>query len=264
MQLAETHSGIRQVRLLSSSLLLFTACSSSASTDPVIPTVAGVYLLQRADGAVLPVPPPAPGSTDPCPAAITDGALSLGDAPQDRALPPLYTVYVIGSRACDPNGIPAEPKEVARDAGVWSASRDVVAFNSNARFGLGNYQGALQADASGPSISLRIGGHEYSFRKLDPTLQAFGTVAVAVLDQQGLRVGGALIVFHLSNGQVSRGVSSDAGPAFATSASPGSTRINIAPPSGYTFAQGQANPVIVPLSTERMTEVTVLLVRTAP
>lgn len=87
-----------------------------------------------------------------------------------------------------------------------------------------------------------------------------------MLDQQGTRLRGALLVFHLSNGRVTRGVSSDIGEPFATGASPGSVRINIAPPNRYTLAPGQANPVIVPVpvTTSPIIQVTVLLAKTAP
>jgi hypothetical protein len=89
-----------------------------------------------------------------------------------------------------------------------------------------------------------------------------GYVAVTVADQLGAAVNYALIVFHYSNGQVQRAHSRTTGAPQLGGTSPGPVTINIAPPDGYTFAPGQANPVDATIVSGQTTQVSVVLAKT--
>ncbi|MGI8549127.1 MAG: hypothetical protein ACR2M1_17695 [Gemmatimonadaceae bacterium] len=54
------------------------------------------------------------------------------------------------------------------------------------------------------------------------------------------------------------------GQPFAAGASSGTVRINVAPPTGYTIALGQANPVIASVMPGQVNQVTVLVAKAAP
>lgn len=59
-----------------------------------------------------------------------------------------------------------------------------------------------------------------------------------------------------------RGFSLTTGIPLAVPASLGTEVINIGPPSGYTFAPGQSNPVEVETKSGEMARVTVVLTKT--
>lgn len=184
----------RRLHLLAPTLLLV-GCFGSP-TGPEVSAVTELYVLERVDGAPLPARSPNTGPTDLCPPAITDGELSIDTGPTDHAFPPLYTISVVSSQGCESNGIPAERTEVVRDAGAWSVDGARANFNSNPRFGFGVYQGTAQPASPGPLLTVEPKGHAYTFRRLDAAHHQTGIVSVAVVDQQGIHVAAALMVFH--------------------------------------------------------------------
>lgn len=241
--------------------LLLLACSIGSATDPDASRLTGLYILTEVDGVPLPVPPPAPGSRDPCPPAITDGQFSLLQGPRS---PQGYTISVVSTRACDPEGIPIDGTEVVHDAGLWSLDGSRISFASSPYNRNGNYQGTVETVSTVPTISVPLGGHTYTFRRLDPARANSGSVTVFVVDSQGMRVAGALMVFHSADGIVTRAFSGNAFDPLITDAAPGNEVISIAPPPGYTFAPGQPNPINATIVSEQITRVTVVLAKTAP
>ena len=229
------------------------------TTSPGVRAVLGLYILTHVDGAPLPSPPAAPGSADPCPPAVTDGEFSLIQGPRT---PQLYTLSVAASRACDPGGIPSDATGVLEDGGGWSISGNQISFTSSPSNGHGSYRGTVDSLSPEPIVSVPFGGHTYTFRRLDPDRDQSAGVAATIVDESGAPVPGALIVFHSSNGQVERGFSGTTKTPFAVPASLGTEVINIGPPSGYTFAPGQSNPVEVEIKSGQLAQVTVLLMKT--
>lgn len=241
-------------------VLLLGCDAGSNATGPGVKPVLGLYILTRVDGAPLPSPPAAPGTADPCPPAITDGEFSLSQGPRT---PQVFTLLVMASRACDPEGIPSEATGVASDAGDWSINGSQIRFTSSPYHGNGSYRGTVESLSPEPIVSVPFGGHTYTFRRLKAPDALPGYVAVTVTDQLGAAVNYALIVFHYSNGQVQRAYSRATGAPQLGGGSPGPLVINIAPPAGYTFAPGQANPVDTTIVSEQTTQVSVVLVKTS-
>lgn len=235
------------------------ACTTGSATSPEASAVGGLYVLALVDGAPLPVPPPSPGSSVPCPSAITDGSLSLLPAGVER--PQLYSISVYASRACDPDGIPAEPTYVVNEAGSWSISGSRIGFVPSRYFEQGAHEGTLQRTGSAPEIVVAMGGRTYTFRSTQPARDQAGTVAVQVVDEQGARVAGALLVFRSADGLVTRGASSASGPAFATSVAPGTLVVGVRPPTGYAIAPAQVNPVTATVAPGQTTQLTLVLAK---
>ncbi|MEO6863861.1 MAG: hypothetical protein ABI229_00275 [Gemmatimonadaceae bacterium] len=231
-------------------------------TSPEASAVGGLYILAQVDGASLPAPPPAPGSSVPCPPAITDGELGLDPPGVER--PQLYGIKVYSTRACDPGGIPIDGTPVLTDGGAWSVSGGQISFVSPPSNRKGSYQGSVQAGSPVPAVTVSFAAHTYTFRRLDPSRDRSSSVTAIVVDQQGLRVAGALIIFHSSNGQVLRTYSGATFPPLVADASIGTEVIGVAPPVGYTFAPSQQNPVSATIVTGQMTTVTVVLAKTTP
>ena len=251
-----TYHQTSRVGLIALSALLLGCSAQSSLTEPDVNPVLGLYILTHVDGAPLPSPPAAPGAADPCPPAITDGQFSLEEGP---GTPQLFTISVFASRACDPGGIPTAGTEVVKDAGGWSITGNQLSFTSSPYNGHGSYQGTVDSVASVPVVSIPFGGHTYTFRRIDPYADQQAGVTVTVVDESGARVGGALMVFHSPNGLVDRGFSLTTGTPLAVPASVGTEVINIGPPSGYTFAPGQSNPVAVQITSGQLAQVTVVL-----
>ncbi|MEO7216783.1 MAG: hypothetical protein ABI026_01180 [Gemmatimonadaceae bacterium] len=168
----------------------------------------------------------------------------------------------MATRACNPGGIPTEPTGVASDAGGWSISGSQISFTSSPSNRHGSYRGTVDSLSPEPVVSVPFGGHTYTFRQLNAPQAPPGYVAVKVADQLGAAVDYALIVFHYSNGQVQRAQSRPTGEPQLGGTSPGPVIINIAPPAGYTFAPGQANPVNAAIVSGQTTQVSVVLVKT--
>lgn len=246
------------VVLCACSALLLGCSAGSSTTGPDVSPVRGLYILAQVDGEPLPSPPAALGSADPCPPAITDGEFSLSQGPRT---PQLYTLSVVATRACDPGGIPIEPNGVASDAGGWSITGSQLNFTSSPSNRHGSYRGTVESLSPVPIVSVPFGGHTYTFRRLDAPQAPPGYVAVTVTDQLGAAVNSALIVFHYSNGQVQRAHSRTTGEPQLGGTSPGAVVINIAPPAGYTFAPGQANPINSTIVSGQTTQVTVVLTK---
>lgn len=225
-----------------------------------VSSVGGLYLLTQVDGAPLPVPPAAPGTADPCPPAITDGELSLLPPGGERTAL-FYALSVYSSRACDPDGIPVDASVVVKDAGSWNLDGDHVTFASNQYYRLGTYRGTVHNVSPNAEISFQLQNHTYVFQRLDPRRDVSSSVTAIIVDQEGTRVGGTLIVFHSPNGQVQRAFSGTTGTPVIVPAAPGTEVINVAPPLGYTFAPGQTNPVKALIKGGEMTRVTVVLAR---
>lgn len=248
----------RAVLFAFSALLL--GCSLGPNTTgPGVRPVLGLYILTQVDGAPLPSPPAAPGSADPCPPAVTDGEFSLSQGPRT---PQLYTLSVVASRACDPGGIPSEATGVASDAGSWSINGSQISFTSSPSNGHGKYRGTVDSLSHEPVVSVPFGGHTYTFRRLDPHRDQSAGVALTIVDESGAPVPGALFVFHSSDGEVVRGYSGTSKSPLSGPASLGTEVINIGPPSGYTFAPGQSNPVEVEIKSGELAQVTVVLMKT--
>jgi hypothetical protein len=169
---------------------------------------------------------------------------------------------VEASRACDPGGIPIDATDVVKDGGNWSINGSQISFTSSPYNRQGSYQGTVDSLSPVPIVSILFGGHTYTFRRLNTTRDQTGGVALTIVDDSGARVAGALFVFHSSNGQVVRGFSGTSKSPLAAPASLGTEVINIAPPSGYTFAPGQSNPVEVEIKSGEMAQVTVVLTKT--
>lgn len=247
------------VVLITLSVLLFGCSAASSISGPDVTPVLGVYILTQVDGASLPSPPAAPGTADPCPSAITDGQFSLQEGPRT---PQLFTVSVVASRACDPGGIPTVGTQVVKDAGNWSITSNQLSFTSSPYNGHGSYQGTVDSLSPVPVVSVAFSGHTYTFRRLDPYADQQAGVTAIIVDESGARIGGALMVFHSPNGLVERGFSVTTGTPLAVPASLGTEVINIGPPSGYTFAPGQSNPVEVEIKRGELAQVTVVLMKT--
>lgn len=241
--------------------LLLGCDAGSNTTGPGVRAVRGLYILTQVDGAPVPSPPAAPGTADPCPAAITDGEFSLSQGPRT---PQVFTFLVMASRACDPGGIPSEATGVANDAGDWSIKGSQISFTSSPYHGNGSYRGTVESLSPEPIVSVPFGGHTYTFRRLNAPDALPGYVAVTETDQAGAAVDYVLVVFHYSNGQVQRAHSGTTAAPQLGGGSPGRLVINIAPPAGYTFAPGQANPVDTTIVSGQTTQVTVVLMKTAP
>lgn len=249
----------RKVVLAASCLVL--ACGG-ASTAPDVATLAGPYVLEQVDGASLPLAPPVPSSPDPCPPTITDGQLDLDLAGSDS--PALYTVVVLSSRACEPTAIPSSATVTIGDGGRWSSGAGQVRFNSFGRSGFTTYQGTIQGISARPILAVPLREHTYTFRRVAMPRYPIGLIGVSVIDQQGSRVNGALLVVHGSNGLVMRAGTSDLAPPLVLGASEGPAVINIGPPTGYTFAPSQVNPVTINVKAGERTELTIVLAKTAP
>jgi len=248
-----------QIILVALSALLLGCNLGSNTTGPGVQPVLGLYILTQMDGAPLPSPPAAPGSANPCPPAVTDGEFSLIQGPRT---PQLYTLSVLASRACDPGGIPTDVTGVAHDGGGWSINGSQISFTSSPSNDHGSYRGTVESLSPVPIVSVPFGGHTYTFRRLDPQRDQSAGVALTIVDESDAPVAGALFVFHSSNGQVVRGFSGTSTKPLSAPASLGTEVINIAPPSGYTFAPGQSNPVEVEIKSGEMAQVTVVLTKT--
>ncbi|MEO6863862.1 MAG: hypothetical protein ABI229_00280 [Gemmatimonadaceae bacterium] len=249
-----------QIRLLF--LFLILGCLGGNVTSPEASAVGGAYILTQVDGALLPTPPPAPGTAVPCPPAITDGELSLD--PARIRDPQFYGISVYMTRACDPGGIPIDGVAVFHDAGAWSIQGDQINFVSSPYLRTGNYQGSVVTRSPVLTITIPFAGRMYTFSRLADQSRMSSGVTVLVVDQQGLRVGGALVVFRSSNGRVARTYSGTSGPEAMAVAPPGNETINIAPPAGYTFAPSQLNPVSATAVADQVTTITVVLAKTSP
>lgn len=240
--------------------VLVTACGNV--TTPEVKAVGGVYILTQVDGVPLPAPPPAPGSAVPCPPAITDGELSL--TPVGSRNYQQYGILAYLTRACDPGGIPIEATSVLNDAGDWSIAGNEISFTSSPYNRKGSYKGTVQSTSPVPVVAVAFAGHTYTYRRLADQTRESSLVTVLVVDEQGARVDGAFIVFHSATGLVTRTFTDTISPPFTASASPGTEVINIGPPSGYTFAPGQPNPVTLTLAANATDTTKVVLARTAP
>lgn len=233
------------------------------TTDPRVAAIGGLYVLEQIDGQSRPVPPPAPGTADPCPPAVTDGELSLG-TPGSERVELFYTALVNASRACDPNGIPVDASAVLKDGGTWSIAGDRLTFTSSPYNRRGVYYGTVQQVSPVPRVAVEYGGRVYTFRRLDPGRDLSSYASVAVVDQQGTPVAGALVVFRFSNGQVLRVYSGSGAMPLLAGASPGTLTVAVAPPSGYTFAPSQSNPVTTTVQPGQQVQLTVVLTKTTP
>lgn len=258
-RLCNAYQQTSHVVLVALRVLLLGCGACSSTTGPDASPVLGLYILTKVDGAPLPVPPAAPGSANPCPPAITDGQFSLQ---QGARTPPLFTVSVVASRACDPGGIPTDATQVVKDGGSWSITGSRFSFTSSPYNGHGSYQGTVESLSPVPIVSIPFGGHTYTFRRLDAYADQQAGATATIVDESGARVGGALIVFHSPNGLVERTYSLTTGTPLAAPASLGTEVINIGPPSGYTFAPGQRNPVEIEIKRGELAQVTVVLTRT--
>ena len=222
----------------------------------------GLYILAQVDGVSLPAPPPAPGSAVPCPPAITDGELDL--TPAGTRNFQSYGILAYQTRACDPGGIPIDATSILSDAGDWSIAGNQISFSSSPYNRQGSYKGIVESTSPVPIVTVQFGGHTYTYRRLaDQTRQSSGVV-VLLVDQQRARVGGALVVFHDANGRVIRSISGTTDPQVAAPASPGTEVINIAPPTGYTFAPSQPSPVTLTLTANQVDTTTVVFAKTTP
>ncbi len=251
----------RQLRLLGLAAIIL-ACGCGNDTSPEAAAASGLYILTQVDGRPVPDPPPSPGSAVPCPPAVTDGELGLGL--RDEEAPQLYAIKIYTTRACDPDGIPINATPVLTDGGGWSISGSQISFVSSPANRKGNYQGTVQARTPTRAVTVSFGGHTYTFHRLNPSGDQSSSVTAIIVDQQGSRVGNALIVFHSSNGQVLRTYSGTAFPPLIAGAALGTEVISIAPPGGYTFAPSQQNPINATIVPGQMTTVTVVLAKITP
>ncbi len=248
-------------RLYQFGVIVLVACGIGGTTAPDVSALSGSYILSAVDGAPLPVPPPAPGSADPCPPAVTDGQLSLLQGPR---VPQGYSISVALSRACDLNGIPTDATFVVDDAGTWSSNGNRISFQSSPYNRKGTYQGTVETASRTQIISVPSSGHTYTFRQLDSTRPLSGFIVVNVLDDKGSLVDGTFMVFHSADGVVQRATFYTSASPILASPAPGVVVINIAPPRGYTLAPGQANPVSASVVSGQKTQVTIMLVKSGP
>jgi hypothetical protein len=246
--------------------LLSIGCGLSCGnvTDPEANAVGGVYILTQVDGVTLPDPPPAPGSPVPCPPAITDGEMDL--TPVGERNFQQYVILANQTRACDPDGIPVDATSVLHDGGDWSISGNKISFSSSPSNRQGNYTGTVTSTSPVPVVTVSLGGHAYTYRRLADQERPSADVTVLVIDPQGHPVGLALVVFRSASGLVTRSFT-DTGttrPRFRVLSSPGIEVISIGPPAGYTFAPGQQNPVMLTIGTNEIDTVKVVLTKVAP
>jgi hypothetical protein len=236
-------------------LVLSVACSGSA-VDPGVEDVSGTYVLDRVDGASLPVRITGEGGCEP---TITDGRLDLDPAFSDRR--PLYGWRAHGAPcASDPRPL-ADASVIARDAGEWTLRGDEVRFASVQ--GRGRYAAALARGPGGAAFMVELGGRSYAFRQVSRSGDPTSAVVVIVVDEVGRPVDGVPLLFGAPGGLVLRGASNVAVP-FGTSGPPGTWTVTVTPPAGYVVAPGHPNPVTVTVAGGAQAEVRIVLSTVPP
>lgn len=213
--------------------LPFIACSAANMTGPNVAPVSGTYILERVDGVPLPT---SIASTGGCPRAITRGVLRFD--PRYGDSPPLYGWDITVAATCDPSRPQIAP--VAADSGTWDVEGgDRLTFSSRA--GGGSYGGAIGTRDSAVVATFARAGRTYTFRLVRGWNAPVGALSVAVVDEAGAPVAGAVLELRAPDG-VGAGGTSRSDQAFSTVGAPGLWTVAVFAPSGYTTAPNRPNP----------------------
>lgn len=249
----------RRASLISLAVVgVFGGCGGGTSFAPE-KSLGGQYVLTQVDGVAA--NPPAEGMTGPCPVAITDGILALQTAGAE--IPQGYVITVLARPTCEVNGIPTNPTPVVDDAGGWTLNDSNLHFSSSPSNHNGSYDGQV-TDFGGVSgtahVQVSVGGHVYAFVRLDPGINRSQGISVRVVDQSGAQIAGSLVVIQLADREVNQFISIASGFPLVP-AVPGQARVSVAPPTGYSFAPGQASPIFVTINPGQDAAVTVVVAR---
>ncbi|MEJ7758241.1 MAG: hypothetical protein WKF55_01485 [Gemmatimonadaceae bacterium] len=202
--------------------------------------MSGEYVLEMLDGVRMP-------ALDPnfltCPGAVRYGVLFL--SLRSSQLPETYFWDAVDGSTCDTFVPPAAPRVIVADAGYWSATKSRVNFRSNSSYRQGNYSSTVEQDDSAPLLEFSVGGHTMRYRRGRELDYSTGSLTISVRESNGSFVNGAVFQFRSADGFVSNGVTNN-DRAFGTGTRTGvQLGIHTKLPTGYSFAPGQDNPVLL-------------------
>ncbi len=221
---------------LAFSLLGITSCNNILSSRDDQKRISGVYVLERVDGAQVPVPV---APQDGCNRTVRDGIMSISAGGSD--LQPMYDWSIAIIPDCDP--IPPSVDQGRDDVGMWNFSPTTLALKSMK--GLGAYTAILE-EASGnpPVVTFVYAGNSYRFARVMRFDDPQGVVYVKVVDQFGQPIAGVGLLFTFANGLQSGGTTPATGE-YGTGGIVGECKISIIPPAGYAVPASQPNPFTV-------------------
>lgn len=237
-------------------------CRDSTGPESI---VGGIYVLDALDGVQFPVRSP---SFAVCPPPLSSGVLDL--APSTSEMTTLYFFSVSLGRACNPTDTrpPAYTESatlLSRDGGNWSVEGERVSFRSSpAAYGLGRYEGTFQAtggSADAPILVFSIGGHTYTWRRVRLHTVQLAALPIAVVDENGLPVNGAVLDFRDADGIMATAVTNNNRPSGTAAPAGMTVTIYVRPPAGYAIPPAQSNPVTAVAG--QTTAVTIRLVKSS-
>lgn len=237
---------------LAFSLLGMTSCSDIFSSRDNEQRISGVYVLERVDGAQIPV---TVAPQDGCNRTLRDGIMSISAGGSD--LRPMYDWSFAIVADCDP--VPPSVFQGRDDVGTWSFSPTTLSFKSMK--GLGAYSVALE-EASGnpPAVTFVYDGSSYRFVRVMRFDDPQGVVFVKFVDQFGQPVAGVVLKFTFANGLQSGGTTPADGE-YGTGGIVGECKISFIPPTGYEVPVSQPNPFTVTLVESSRLQVQVSLTK---
>lgn len=215
-------------------LLASPSCSNSTGGGKDQARLSGSYILERVDGALLPVVVAPQQGCNRTVRVVT--LLSL--TPQGPDVAPMYDWSIAIDAACQP--VPPGVNQGADDVGMWRSHSTDLAFNSMK--GRGSYSATLdELPGYPPAVTIVYLGNSYRFRRVD---DASANVFVKVVDQNGQLVPGVVLIFTFANGLQGGGTTPASGE-FGTGGVVGECKVSITPPAGYEVPASQPNPVSV-------------------
>lgn len=153
----------RKIRVVSSKSwfgLILVGCSA-LSTEPDLSRAQGTYVLEKVNGAPLPITI----ESGDCPREIFRGDLGLSPGVVDQR--PLYDLLVSLRLRCDPDRLLfIDQRRLIEDVGEWTIDGNRVEFRSSK--GFGTFRIPIETGSPTPTalLTLQLDGRSYTFRRV--------------------------------------------------------------------------------------------------
>jgi hypothetical protein len=236
-ELSRARGRMKRVAIMGLSLFSLTSCVNSMGGKEDQQRIAGVYVLDRVDGAAIPASiAPLAG----CNRTVQKGIFRITAGGSE--VRPTYDWTISIDADCQP--VPPSVLPGDGDVGAWRFQHSTqLSFSS--MMDHGSYSASLEESTGNPpAITFVNLGNSYRFVRVMRWDDPQGYVNVSVVDQSGQPVPGVLLVFTFANG-IQGGGTTPASGEFTTGGVVGECWISITAPAGYAVPASQPNPLSV-------------------